>query len=534
MIQFRGQGDALSASWLPLGNVVIDNVVAAGDTTRPAVYIQRYSSLAGVSLNDLDLSAVVSINPAFTGFATGMQLAHSGPPLVLNNTVFPCQGTGYVGLAIENVGGAFADCTTVFGAALTHPEKELCIFDGDDTPGPGDVLIEPSAPVWYADLDVDGFGDPASATQSCLQPAGMIVDGTDCDDTNNTVYPGAPEVCDGLDNNCDGLIDEGIGPIWYQDVDGDGFGNAAITQQACAAPLGFVADATDCDDTNNTVYPGAAELCDGLDNDCNGFIDEGVGPIWYQDLDGDGFGNAAITQQACAVPSGYVADATDCDDTKNTVYPGAPESCDGLDNDCNGLIDDGVGPFWFEDSDGDGFGNLSVPQQACAQPSGFVADASDCDDTNKTVYPGAPELCDLLDNDCDGLIDEDAGPLWYEDLDGDGFGDPAVFVQACSQPSGYVANNGDGCPADPLKQSPGFCGCGNPETDTDSDGFPDCIDNCPTAFNPSQADADGDGAGDACDNCPVNPNPGQEDCDGDNLGDVCAIILGSEGRCRCQ
>jgi len=532
MIQFRGQGTAVSATWLPLGNVLIDNVVASGSTLRPALYIQRYSSLGGVSLSDLDLSGVLSINPPFTGFATGMQLAHTGAPLPLNDTIFPCQGTGYVGLAIEDVGGAFADCTTVFGSALTHPEKELCIFDGDDLAGPGNVLIEPSALTYFPDADLDGFGNGLAGVQSCVQPAGYIVDGSDCNDANNTVYPGAPELCDLLDNDCDTLIDEDVGPIWYQDLDSDGFGNAGVSQQACAAPLGYVASSTDCDDTNNTVYPGAPELCDLLDNDCDTIIDEDVGPLWYQDLDSDGFGNLGVSQQACSAPSGYVADSTDCDDTNNTVYPGAPELCDLLDNDCDTQIDEGVGPIWYQDSDNDGFGNLGAPLQACSMPSGYVANSTDCDDGNNTVYPGAPELCDLLDNDCDTIIDEDAGPLWYQDLDGDGFGDPAVFVQACTAPLGYVANNGDGCPSDPLKQVPGFCGCGNPETDTDADGLPDCVDNCPTAFNPLQQDGDGDGVGDACDNCPVTPNPGQEDCDNDGLGDLCAILLGISQDCN--
>ena len=120
------------------------------------------------------------------------------------------------------------------------------------------------------------------------------------------------------------------------------------------------------------------------------------------------------------------------------------------------------------------------------------------------------------------------GPFqsWYEDADGDGFGDPAVSIQACVAPVGYVGNSGDGCPTDPSKQSPGFCGCGAPETDSDLDGIPDCVDNCPSAANPLQEDLDSDGVGDACDNCPVNANPGQEDCDLDGLGDVCSIALG--------
>ena len=127
---------------------------------------------------------------------------------------------------------------------------------------------------WFADIDGDGFGDSSVSIQDCVAPVGYVADNTDCDDADNTVYPGAPELCDGLDNNCDGTVDEGVTIIYYADNDGDGFGDAANPFQACTAPVGYVLDDTDCDDSNNTVYPGAPELCDGLDNNCDGIIPE--------------------------------------------------------------------------------------------------------------------------------------------------------------------------------------------------------------------------------------------------------------------
>ncbi|HTF87032.1 MAG TPA: MopE-related protein [Planctomycetota bacterium] len=534
-VQFRGAGtDGMPGTWSPLAPVTMTNVVISGATTRPGIYIQLYTDISSTLLSGVDLSGVSSSNAPFGGFATGMQLDHTGPPLALGNTIFPCQGTGYVGLAVAGSGGASADCTTVFGSAITHPQKEACIFDFNDFAGVGDVTIAPSATMWHPDADLDGYGDAFNSVQSCAQPAGFIANGTDCNDGNGAINPGATEVCDGADNDCDGQTDEGVGAIWFQDFDGDGYGNAAMPLQACTQPSGYVATSTDCNDNNVAINPGATEVCDGADNDCDGQTDEGaIGPVWYRDFDGDGYGNPSITQQACSMPLGYVSDSTDCNDNNNAINPGATEVCDGADNDCDGFTDEGLGTFWFQDFDGDGYGNPNVSQQACTQPSGYVADATDCNDNAFGINPGATEVCDGADNDCDGLTDEGAiGQFWYQDVDGDGFGDPNVSIQACSPPSGYVGNNGDLCPADPAKQAPGFCGCGAPETDTDADGTPDCVDNCPLNFNANQADQDGDNVGDACDNCPVNANPGQEDCDNDNLGDVCAISQGVSFDCN--
>ncbi len=193
-----------------------------------------------------------------------------------------------------------------------------------------------------------------------------------------------------------------IAGCYYQDADGDGYGDPNV--KACGAqPAGYVADKTDCDDTNAAVNPGAVEICgDGIDNDCTGG-DAVCLNTWYLDADGDTYGDAAVSTQAASAPAGYVADNTDCDDSNPAVNPGAAEVCgDGLDNDCVG--GDAACATWYPDIDNDGYGDASAgPTTAATQPAGYVSDNTDCDDGNGSVHPGAAEICgNGIDEDCDG------------------------------------------------------------------------------------------------------------------------------------
>jgi uncharacterized protein YjiK len=206
--------------------------------------------------------------------------------------------------------------------------------------------------------------------------------------------------------------------VWYRDGDNDNFGNAAQTRLATARPAGYVAQAGDCKDWDNTIYPGAPELGDGKDNDCDGLVDEELAcrKIWYLDGDGDGIGRNSTTRMSCVKPSNYVAVGGDCNDQNATINPNATELADGKDNDCNGQIDDGLTCLttWYIDRDGDGFGSPSLSRLSCIQPANYVSNSSDCNDQRANVYPGAPEICDGFDNDCNGVKDDNCTPLVTE------------------------------------------------------------------------------------------------------------------------
>ncbi|WP_240359264.1 MopE-related protein [Pyxidicoccus trucidator] len=332
------------------------------------------------------------------------------------------------------------DCNDA-DVAIKPGATEVC--DSVDNNCSGAVDEGLATLTWYRDADGDTYGTSTNTLQKCSQPAGYVSNASDCNDSSAGIKPGVAEVCDGADNNCNGTTDEGVGSMYYRDADGDGYGNVGLPAHACSQPGGYASNSTDCNDANANIRPGGTEVCDNADNNCNGTTDEGVGSTYYRDADGDGYGNASQPAVACSQPGGYVSNASDCNDSSSSIRPGGSESCDGVDNNCNGLTDEGVKSTFYRDADSDGYGSAGQSTQACSQPSGYVSNTTDCNDANASVRPGVTEVCDGIDNNCAGGVDEGVQSTFYRDADGDGDGNANSPVSACGQPSGYVTNASD-------------------------------------------------------------------------------------------
>ncbi len=248
----------------------------------------------------------------------------------------------------------------------------------------------------------------------------------DCDDSNPNINPDATEIVGNtIDENCDGII-EGI------DNDNDGY-----------------FDEVDCNDSDPNINPQAIEVCDGVDNNCNGVIDEGfMLNTYYLDDDMDGFGNSMFTVTACEQPPGYSPNALDCNDDNASISPNAEEIPNNtIDEDCDGEA-------LVIDMDADGFNS-----------------SEDCDDSNSEINPLAVEICDTVDNNCDGNVDEGWTLIQqYLDQDGDGYGDENFGIEACNLISGYVANAND-CDDTNPEIHPSSEEIVNNGIDEDCDGF---------------------------------------------------------------
>jgi hypothetical protein len=402
-----------------LNNVFAKNSAEEGggvEVTSGDLFAE-FNTFAG-NLAWIDGAAIQTIEAATLDTSHGLYVGNTSGDKVLTA----------LGEASSSWNGFFEN--TVFDT--THPSKTDRVLPSDPgffswdladpcaidaRVGPDSVIVDVGDPTRReadgSPPDLGATGGDAIDRVSDADTDG-VPDLFDCAPDDAARYPGAPEVCNGQDDDCDGIVDDTV-YVW-PDQDGDGFGDAdGARLEVCGEVPGYVANDNDCDDDNGAKNPAAAEICNGQDDNCDDAIDEGLptGVTFWSDSDGDGYGSGP-GDTGCEAPADAVLSGDDCDDTRSDVFPGAPESCDGVDHDCDGeanepeSVDASVVHL---DGDGDGFGSDETVR-SCDSRVGVSA-GGDCDDTDARVHPGAGEVWyDDIDQDCDGRSDFDA------DLDG--------------------------------------------------------------------------------------------------------------------
>ncbi|MBC8172517.1 MAG: T9SS type A sorting domain-containing protein [Chitinophagales bacterium] len=265
---------------------------------------------------------------------------------------------------------------------------------------------------FYADTDGDGFGNFAVSKLAYSLPPGYCLDTTDCNDADNIIHPLAIEICNSIDDNCNGAADESFTiSVYYFDSDNDGYGNSSDFINTCeTAPANYASNSSDCNDADGAIYPTAIEICNNLDDNCDGTTDEGFTPLtYYFDGDADGYGDITNILITCeTAPANYIADQSDCNDTDNLIHPSAIETCNRIDDNCNTLIDEGFTPLtYYFDGDADGYGDITNILITCeAAPENYITDQSDCNDASNLIHPAAVETCNTIDDNCNTLVDD--------------------------------------------------------------------------------------------------------------------------------
>jgi parallel beta-helix repeat protein len=499
---FPGNGGGISSMGDAQDFLRIENCVITNNTAD--------SSGGGISFGGWNwpiiTNTIISGNTA--GMYGGGVVTYNAIPLFRNCTI-AYNSSSYAG-------GGFASITS--GTTIIAINS---ILWGNTAAGnPNEVHMGGgTVDISYSDIDpalitINGSEVPALSNNINADPlmdAGYhLAANSPCIDKATSVDAPSDDI-DGDSRPIGAGYDMGVDEVTCPDLDSDGYYGVS----GCGTTI-------DCDDNDPDRYPGNPEVCDYKDNNCDGQTDEGVKNTYYADSDGDGYGDLNITLEDCTVPSGYVNDNTDCDDTDPDRYPGNPEVCDGKDNDCSGAPDadevdgdsDGVMICAGDCDDGDP-NNYPGNPEACdgadndcsgapnadevdGDSDGVMICAGDCDDGDPNNYPGNPEVCDGADNDCSGAPDadevdndldefmicegdcDDNNPVinpdtvWYKDIDGDGYSDGITLTQ-CDRPAGYyldseLIDTSSDCNDDDAGINPGACDIKKDGIDQDCDG----------------------------------------------------------------
>jgi len=368
---------------------------------------------------------------------------------------------------------------------------------------------------YYIDADADSFGNAAVKILSCTRPSGFVSDSTDCNDANANIHPGATEICNnGVDDNCDGLIDAyphsaslPSGLKLYlpfsgnaNDASGSGHNGTVYNASLTTDRLGNANSAYSFNGTNTRIeipdhadfHPtditiaGWFNIVGSNGQQWQALISKTLGTTQYNsfvpvyDFSNSQIGTFICNNGNCAtvfsplsINTGWFHYAITFDDAANQLklyingtlvnttntslnlfYDNSPltigceyndniqtffvngkidevmifnrsltaaeitqifsatgssEICNGIDDNCNGQIDEGVGTIYYADADNDGYGNIAHDTTACTQPTGFVSNSTDCNDASATIHPDATEISDNnIDENCNGLTDEDS------------------------------------------------------------------------------------------------------------------------------